>query len=583
MAALGLAALAVACRAALEHFAPGDCTYTVLLPAVVLAGVFCGTLPAILTACTAGLATFALVLWQAPQQGQTLGAGQIILIVDMLASATVIWATHALRRAAAASAQAEARLAEVFRQVPAAAAILEAPHGRLLLNSARSHEVLGHPALGGNSADDIRHYGGIDEAGQPYKPGAYPIVRALKFGEIVRGEPLRYRRPDGRILDLDVHAGPVRNADGKVVAAVGMAFDVTERREAERRLQESEAECRAAAQRLHAALEAGALGTWELDLASRRLRVDSAMAAMLGLAPEATELAQAQLLAFVHPDDKAAVYDVMRAAIEAGGRYADECRMLAANGSVRWVVSRGAVLKDAGKVIGVISDMTERRERENALHAALEARDVLMHEADHRIKNSLQLVVSLLRLQMKQSADLATRHALGEAIARVDAIANAHLALQDSPDLRTIQIDTMLAKLCDRIGLLNPSIDLVCAASSGLWMDAERAIPLGLMASELLTNALTHAFPPGQPGRVGLRLFRQAGRLEMVIEDAGAGLPQSHPGAGLGSTLVAMLARQIGASVVASSEPGLGVVVRVVLDVKLSEEAERSEEVLVSQ
>jgi len=238
--------------------------------------------------------------------------------------------------------------------------------------------------------------------------------------------------------------------------------------------------------------------------------------------------------------------------------------MLAPDGSVRWLVSRGAVLKECGRAIGVVDDTTEQRVRENALRAALAARDVLMHEADHRIKNSLQLVTGVLRVQLRKTDDLVSRHALSAAIARVDAVANAHLALQDSPNLRTIDVGAMLANLCDRFGALNPPIEVHGPAVSGVHLDAEQAIPLGLIASELLTNALRHAFEPGAPGTVFVRLTHQANELEMSVQDNGHGLPvapRAKPG--LGSTLVRTLASQLGAEAVTQSVPGEGVVVRV--------------------
>jgi len=151
-------------------------------------------------------------------------------------------------------------------------------------------------------------------------------------------------------------------------------------------------------------------------------------------------------------------------------------------------------------------------------------------------------------------------------MARVDAIATAHLALQRSPDLRGIEIDRMLADLCRSAGALNPAMTVRCDARFGLWLDAEQAIPLGLIASEALTNALRHARPAGAPGEVRLTAADEAGALTMTIADDGAGLPAAPAPPGLGSLLVATLARQIGASVTTRSEPGRGVRVVVRLE-----------------
>jgi PAS domain S-box-containing protein len=566
---LGLlvAAIAVLMRAGLDAVYPGVAPFIVLFPAIVLVGAFCGPGPAALAAMTGGAATAritfgdALLAWPPPHN-----TPQIDTLLALPACATVLWATSTLRRIAACAALAEARLAEVFRQIPGTAAIIEAPSGRVLLRSAQSDAVLGHPQIAVTSGD-LKNYGGLHPDGRPFAADDYPINRALRTGEVVEAERVTYRRPDGTIAQLEVHAGPVLDARGRVIASVGMAFDITDRVEAETRLIASEARHRAAAERLAAAIDAGALGLWEMDIASQQLRLDGRAAAMLGLPAEPIELPRAAVQAHVHPDDQARTRERFDRALEGGGGYSDEYCFRSDSGETRWVVSVGAALPDLRIAVGVISDVTDRRRREEALQAALQARDVLMHEADHRIKNSLQLVVSLLRLQLARVPDPDARHALAQAISRVDAVANAHLSLQASPDLRHIEIDTLLQELCLRVGSLNPALTVTCDATSLLSLDAEQAIPLGLLASEFLTNALRHAYAPGACGRVALTSRATDGALTIAVTDDGVGLPPGGARSGLGTTVIATLARQIGATVTRDSSPGRGTSIAVVLPV----------------
>jgi PAS domain S-box-containing protein len=559
-----LVGIALLVRALLDLVAPGIAYFVVLLPAVVLAGVFCGTAPAAVAAAVGLILTDFLFLGRSLLSWPPFDAAQVDTLLFLPACATILWATHVLRRAAAAAAAAEARLAEVFRQVPGAAAILEAPDGRLLLRSSQSDAVLGHHERPFESSGDIASYGGLHPDGRPYAPDEYPIVRALKTGEVVHAESLQYLRPNGELADLEVHAGPVRDAGARIVASVGMAFDVSERAHTERRLKTSEAQHRAMAERLRAAVDAGALGLWEFDLASRRIKIDAAFGAMLGLPAEDVELDASEMARLTDPADLDRAGAVFAGAVAEGGPYADELSMRSVQGEPRWLVTRGAVLAEAGKVVGVVSDVTERRRRENALQDALKARDVLMYEADHRIKNSLQLVVSLLTLQASRARDPDAKAALRETIARVNAVAHAHLALQRSPDLKSIEIDGMLRDLCGRVGPLNPAIAIRCEADSGLSLDAELAIPLGLIASELLTNALRHAYPPGDHGEVVLTLAVRAAALEMTVADRGRGLPDT-PRSGLGSNVIDSLARQIGACVDRRSPPEGGATVVVAM------------------
>jgi PAS domain S-box-containing protein len=554
-------------RAKLEAISPGVRYFGTLLPVFMFTGIAFGRMPGIVSA-VCGIAVTAWVfLGPAALFASPVNPSQLAVLLVAAAAAIVLRAAHYLRGKIHAAQAAEARLAEIFRQIPGAAVIIEAPDGRVMLRSVKAAGVLGQRPQHAGSVLALNADGGMHQDGQPYAAGEYPITRALRAGETVAGEHLLYRRTDGRIADLEVHVGPVRGADGQIVAAVGMAFDVTARMQAERRLRASDAQHCATAGRLQAAIDAGGLGLWELDLATERIHIDAMMAAMLGMKPVPVVLERGALAALIHPDDAARTHAVLDAALAKGGIYADECRMRLPNGAIIWVVTHGNVLPGMRKAIGVISDVTERRGREEALIDALRMRDVLMHEADHRIKNSLQLVVSLLRLQLSKAANLETRHALREAMARVDAVANAHLALQRSADLRGIDIDHMLEDLCAHLGELNPALDLQCDAGSGVCLDAEQAIPLALIASELLTNALRHAFEPTTSGVVRLTVGHEAGTLSLTVADSGKGFSVAAQKAGLGSAVIVNLARQIGAATATRSAPGAGTSVHLSLAV----------------
>lgn len=237
------------------------------------------------------------------------------------------------------------------------------------------------------------------------------------------------------------------------------------------------------------------------------------------------------------------------------------------DGSVITLLSNAQPVRDAaGRITGAVSaslDITALKRTEAALREALAAREMLQREADHRIKNSLQLVTGVLRAQRGRLRDAAAGALLDEALARVNAVAQAHAALQASPDFRTTEAGHMLEELCGFVGRLSPTVTIACRREGDTTLDVERAIPLGLVVSELLTNAVRHAYPPGEPGRVELRVAgAPGGGLEVEVRDHGIGLqPARHREGSLGRDLVRVLAAQIGAEVATASVPGQGTVV----------------------
>ena len=215
-----------------------------------------------------------------------------------------------------------------------------------------------------------------------------------------------------------------------------------------------------------------------------------------------------------------------------------------------------AFLQAAANLLGVA---IERCRREAELERSLQVRELLIREADHRIKNSLQLVVSLLSLQRSKLTDAEASAALDSAIGRVRAVAEAHRALHQSRDLTTIAFDQMLQDLCHHTGELSPIIAIECRAEENLEIDAERAIPLGLIVSELLTNAARHAYPDGASGTIEASARRTPTGLEVTVTDRGVGVgAHAAPARTLGASIVQALARQIGVDVQTVSQAGQG-------------------------
>jgi PAS domain S-box-containing protein len=460
-----------------------------------------------------------------------------------------------LQAAQAALRGSEQMLRAVLMQIPAAIFIVAAPDGRLAFTSKMVDEVLGNPNHDMAQARANMQGWAVHPDGTPYELHEYPSRRALFDGETLRGEPMMYRCGDGRMIELEVYAGPVRSETGEVVAAIAAALDVTDRKDAAAKLRESEA-------RLRVALEAGGLGTWEIDTVANTTHFGRSLAVMLGMPPEPVVWDRSSALSFLHPDDRDRVSAEFARVLASGDTYFCEFRARKTDGSTRWFVSHGRIIRafDGSplRAVGVTRDVTERRLREDRLREAAEARELLLREADHRIKNSLQLVGSLLGLQRSRLSDPDAVAALDGAMTRVMAISEAHTALHQSVDLRHIALGEMLRNLCAHVGTLNPSVTFVSDCPDATELDTERAIPLGLAISELLTNAAKHAYPSAS-GMVLTAVTLDGEMFEIAVSDTGVGMTSPTTSRGrLGSTIVRALVAQIGAEMAVTSAPGKG-------------------------
>jgi two-component sensor histidine kinase len=201
-----------------------------------------------------------------------------------------------------------------------------------------------------------------------------------------------------------------------------------------------------------------------------------------------------------------------------------------------------------------LRDLNERQELEKAKRALEESgrqKDLLMKEVDHRVKNSLQIVSSLLYLQAKTAGPAASQ--FNNAAARVAAIAAVHQQLHKFDTVGTVVLDRYIIDLCKQITAASSSLDqmrrLVVDADP-LIISTDVAVPLALIVNELITNAIQHSGPVGEGGSVHVLLKNHADMFSISVSDPGNGpVIDAPPTTGLGTRIVEALAHQINATV----------------------------------
>ncbi|MEV0946061.1 histidine kinase N-terminal domain-containing protein [Rhodococcus sp. NPDC049939] len=189
------------------------------------------------------------------------------------------------------------------------------------------------------------------------------------------------------------------------------------------------------------------------------------------------------------------------------------------------VLLRALLLEPGGQRVGaavVVRDVTEVKRRDRALLS----KDATIREIHHRVKNNLHTVAALLRLQARRTDNEEARRALSESVRRVRSIALVHDTLSMSVD-EQVNLDEVVDRLVpilSDVATVDTPIKVLREGSLGVF-SAERATPLVMVLTELVQNAIEHAFDPGVPGTVTMRVERSARWLDVIIHDDGRGLP----------------------------------------------------------
>jgi len=225
-------------------------------------------------------------------------------------------------------------------------------------------------------------------------------------------------------------------------------------------------------------------------------------------------------------------------------------------------------LRSLGETMVLMAGRIEAREEE--LSRSVQQKDILLKEIHHRVKNNLQIVSSLLNLHGKSVAEPNARNALDDVKMRVRALALVHRYLYEADDVRVVPLQMFMTELCRT--LVNSLSDIRRRISlrvdiPEIAIKSDWAVPVALLVTEAITNAMKHAFPGDRAGNIAVRLGvnRVTGRAVLTVSDDGVGPPLSDPDQSnrhLGLHLIEAFARQIGGDLAISGPPGMTIKVR---------------------
>jgi PAS domain S-box-containing protein len=263
------------------------------------------------------------------------------------------------------------RLQAVLQQMPQAVILAEAPSGRMLMGNEQVSRLKGEPVPPGWSlAEYASLIPGYHPDGRPYAAHEWPLVRALTRGELVRGEVMEVQREDGTRFNLAVSAGPVRDAEGRVTAAVALLEDITARLRLEKSLRQGEAVFRRI-------MESDMMGLAFSDADGLIHEANDAFLSLVGHGREEVERGGLRWQALVPPEGKEAGERGLRELWSRGVATAFELELVRGDGSRVPVLTGSAQVEEQERTLTFVLDLSDLKRAEGAVRFLATASRVL--------------------------------------------------------------------------------------------------------------------------------------------------------------------------------------------------------------
>lgn len=366
--------------------------------------------------------------------------------------------------------------------------------------------------------------------------------------------------------DFLVYTLPVRGAQDGVFAGMTMCMDITEQKLAQEKLREGE-------ERFNAFMRNLPGVAFMKDREGHYIYASDRVNEVVGLGPK--EVLGMNVFDF-WPADAPRV-TAQDEEMRRTGRPIQTVETLPMkNGLHYWLMHKFPIPDSTGKftlIGGMAIDITDRVVAEQKVEAALKKEEVLKREIHHRVKNNLQVVISMLYLQSAEVADPVAREILLECQSRTRSIALIYAMLSESENLTRIEFlqyaRQLTADLLTAYRANPDNINLTIDAE-GIFLSVDASLPCGLILTELVSNSLKYAFPHGRKGRIAIELHPlEGGLLNLTVRDNGVGFPADfdleNPRS-MGYKLVRDLTRQLCGTITCSSNHGAGVTVSFPLD-----------------
>lgn len=381
-------------------------------------------------------------------------------------------------------------------------------------------------------------YAGKDELiGKPllttiYHPDCRDKARRLfrqwkEKGEVINQE-LKVITKKGEPLDVLLNADTIYDSPGKALYSISTHLDITERKHAEESLKESEEKYRLISENIPVAVYSALP-----DKNSTDLFISGNIEELTGY-PGKEFLQDPELWdRILHPEDRQIVWEKVLEHRRKRIPLETEYRIITRANDLRWIRDKATPLLDKQgrirRINGFMEDITGRKQAEQQLQASLREKELMLQELYHRVKNNLQVVVSLLNLKSKNVRGKKAAAVLEDCKNFVGAMTSVHERLYRDKDLGKINFKEFITEIAtELVHAFHPREPDKVALRFDLenvFLGIDSAIPCGLLLNELVTNSLRHAFPGDSKGEIAISLHRRKNNeIELSVSDNGIGL-----------------------------------------------------------
>jgi PAS domain S-box-containing protein len=349
---------------------------------------------------------------------------------------------------------------------------------------------------------------------------------------------------DGGTLYVETSVTHLKADDGRIIGAMSVNQNVTERENSQLALLESE-------KKFSIAFESSLVGMALTTVEGTWIKTNNAYCQILGYTAE--ELTQLKFQDITHPDDLPVnLNNYQRLLAGEMNGYTMEKRYIHKSGKQIWVnVSVSLARNKNGEpwyFFVQLYDINAAKLAEERLKSLLREKEIILQEVHHRVKTNMNTIASVLELQADQTTDVATADYLKQAIGRIRSMGILYDKLYGGDDFRHLDIKDYLEELIKQsrnlFGL--PSF-AIKSSIENLVLPSRNVSAIGIIVNELLANGIQHAFPGRDTGLISLTIRTSGSHADLIYEDDGIGVPE-HPSNGVahfGMTLIELLTSQL--------------------------------------